>query len=364
MRFGSALALFAGAAAIVAGGIAVVDFQLQRSDRAFFIQENLAAEAVAQGHAIVFPHGMNESAFRWALAEHWVGTPDIVVLGSSHAQLIASDFFPGQRLCNLSVAGGLFTDDLISSEIIDERHRRPRHWYVFVDPWLFETQSAPHASSRRLELNAIDALLSGAKEAPHFPVSAANSPEAMSSPNTGYGLDPILAAIDEHARRWLSQPVIADGENFQTPVIHADGSLQAEPGRALSPAETAVLAQRQFTEKADRHRYGTYTAFDPGLLNVFTNWIRFLEKDGADVTLVFEPYHPAIYTEIVAEPGNRLGEIDRAVREIAGQCGARVVGDYDPAKAGVTGDDFLDGDHLRTSGLKRVLRRTSPHTGL
>jgi hypothetical protein len=357
MRLASTLALFVGAAAIVAGGVAVVDFQLRRNDRNFYAQENLAARAVAQGHAIVFPHGMNEAVFRWALAEQWTKPADVVVLGSSHAQLISGDFFPGQRLCNLSVAGGLLTDDLISSEILDVRHRRPRHWYVFVDPWLFETESSRHWESRGKELAAIDALLAGSKRAPHF--SAATVADKPSSERDGYRLDPIFNAIDEDIRLWLSRPVIADRENFQTPVIHADGSLQAEAGRMLAPSDTALLAQHQFAEKVDRQRYGTFTAFDPELLIVFTNWIRFLEQDGADVTLVFEPYHPSIYPAIVAEPENRLNAIDRAVRDIATQTGAHVLGDYDPAKAGVSANDFLDGDHLQAKGLKHLLRPAS-----
>lgn len=112
----------------------------------------------------------------------------------------------------------------------------------------------------------------------------------------------------------------------------------------------------QRPQSTNVHRYGTYAAFDPELLAVFKNWIQFLEKDGAEVTLVFEPYHPAIYASIVAEPGNRLKTIDQSVRAIAAQCGAHILGDYDPAKAGVTAADFLDGDHLRKSGLKRLLR--------
>ncbi len=357
MRFGTSIALFLGLAAVSAGLVGVVGTQLRNTE--FYVQERLAARAVAAGHAIVFPHGMNESVFRWDLAEEWPRSPDIVVFGSSHSQLVSADFFPHEALFNLSSAGAQLSDHLISWQILRTQHHLPKRWIIFVDPWLFENRAPTDNVSARAEAfaNIERVVADPGKPGPFASKAAAIQTER---PVWTGQLDSLLGAIDERAREWLDRPVIADGRNYQTPIIHADGSLQRESGPPASAAEIGALAKRQFAEKTDRHRYGTFSAVDPNATGVFKKWIQQLRGDGMTVTFVFEPYHPAIYPAIVAEPHNQLSTLDTKIRELAHLLGCQTLGDYDPGKAGMTEGDFWDGDHLQIRGMRKIFGPSAP----
>jgi|GEM_PF-3141367 len=354
MRFGSSFLFFLVGALICGAGITVSNFRLQRAPLDLYVQESRSAKVVAQGHAIVFPHGMNEAAFRWDLAAEIPAAPDIIVLGSSHAQLLSRDFFPTQRLWNLAMAGGSLSDDLITFQILDERHCHPRQWYVFADPWLFEEAKpfTPNWMIRPKALAAIDQRLAQPGQSGHFAKDLADFHATQTQ--AVYQLDPVLAAVDQVVRGWIDRPVIADAAVYHVPIIRADGSMEDQSKRSRSTAEVTALALRQFNEKIDRHRYGTFAEIDSESVRVFENWIRLLRQGDAGVTLVFAPYHPAVYPVATAERNNRLKDVEAIFRRIATDHGCEVVGNYNPAKAGVTPDDFSDGDHLKVVGLKKL----------
>jgi hypothetical protein len=126
-----------------------------------------------------------------------------------------------------------------------------------------------------------------------------------------------------------------------------------------SPEQVRALALRQFAQFSDRHRYGNYGKIDENSWKLFASWINECRQQGRNVVLVIPPYHPAIYSTIVADQANQMKTVEARLHELAAQTGVRLLGSYDPQKAGVSADDFHDGDHLRETGLRKLLANWS-----
>lgn len=327
-----------------------------------FELENRAARALVDQHPIVFPSRINEPMLRWSMAEQLEKVPELILLGSSHGLQVSSENFRRHRLLNLSISGAMLADHLISTEILTRRAKRPRVWLVMVDAWLFDHDVdfvTWHAHPQ--EILRMENTLSKLEDPPLPDVFGPRVERFLSASKTAkYSLDPLLKQVDRVGCRYFDHVVIPD-RDFQATLMAPDGSLQPSSDKQqITPAEVRSLALRQFAYSGDRHRYGNYPKVDEDLWRLFERWIQFLQKDGGRVYFILSPYHPAIYKQIVANPQNQLRTIENRLWETSLRLSVPVIGSYNPEIVEVSDDDFYDGDHLRETGLTRLLDPALP----
>jgi len=64
-------------------------------------------------------------------------TPDVIVLGNSHAAMISTDMFPHQTtLFNMSISGASLEDLLIMWQVVKVSNRIPKRIVLEIDPWM------------------------------------------------------------------------------------------------------------------------------------------------------------------------------------------------------------------------------------
>jgi len=358
MRFFRACLLALIVSACTGGAIWEINRELAKRSPAENTElETRAATALVKHHPIVFPSRISEPVLRWSIAEQMEQTPELVLFGSSHGLQMSSENFAHHRLMNFSISGAMLSDHLISSGIIVRREKRPRIWLVMVDAWLFNPDvdfQAWHA--RPQEIAWMEKRLSGLEAPPLTPIFGPRVDFFLHwRQKPQYSLDPLLQSFDRLARKYFDDVVIPD-RDFQATIMTPDGALQPSSDKQqITPAQVRSLAVRQYAYSGDRHRYGNYSKVDEDLWRLFERWIQFLQKDGERVYFILSPYHPAIYNEIIANPQNQLRTIENRLWATSVRLSVPLIGSYDPAIVGVGDQDFYDGDHLRESGLTRLL---------
>lgn len=359
MRFVPGFLVLAATAAATAVAVWALGARLRPdSGQAGAWTEKRLAEATLQGKSVLFPAQVDEAMLRWLTAEMLEEAPDIALLGSSHGLQISSDFARPYRLQNFAISGAGFPDHLVTTEILHQRARRPRVWAVFVDPWFFDgTLDFLMWKPRAAHLTAMEARLAAREGAP-FPTVFRERVQEVIRPKLGarFSLEPVLAGLDDLYQRHADTVVETTPGDALGTVLRPDGAIEPAGGRTeIDAAEARALALTQYAQNRDRHRYGTFGRVDEEIWNVFEAWVALLHAEDSRVIFLLSPYHPAIHPKALADPRNHLVAIEARVRELASRNGILVLGSYDPARAGMTESQFVDGDHLRAEGLRHLL---------
>jgi hypothetical protein len=103
----------------------------------------------------------------------------------------------------------------------------------------------------------------------------------------------------------------------------------------------------------DRFRDFAHRA--PGRADAVEKFVRYLNSEGVNVTVLLVPFPPEVYDAMRRLPGRNVADVERDLRASATRAGALIVGSYDPRVAGVTMADFFDEDHLRPEALTRLV---------
>ena len=104
-------------------------------------------------------------------------------------------------------------------------------------------------------------------------------------------------------------------------------------------------------------RFHDFTRGARGRDDALERFVRYLQSEGVSTTVVLVPFPAVVYDASRRLSGDSLAAEERRVRTIAARAGARVVGSYDPRRAGVVTRDFFDEDHLRPEALARLVAR-------
>jgi hypothetical protein len=350
----------AGLTALTVWGVGNWASRTHRVDGTYLIEQRLAAAHV-EGKNVLLPAQVDEATLRWCIAEQLTTPPEIAVLGSSHTLQLSSEAARPFHVSNFSMSGGFLQDHMVTSGILDTRKKRPRVWAVLVDSWFFDLDiDFQQWRSRPHELASIETKLSDMALPPLPPLFRDRVAELL-APKFGakLSLSPVTATLDSFVRQHTHVIVEASVQDALGTVLTDDGAIKAAGNhKDVDVNEARQIALRQFATNRDRHRYGTYSGINPQLWSLYQRWLQFLREDGAQVVIILTPYHPAIYGKIVADPKNQLLVVEDRVRTHAVAVGLPVVGSYDPAKVGMTEEDFFDGDHLREGSLFKLLGNT------
>lgn len=350
-------AMLAAAAIAAAALFALGAWQERQPEMERYVRERKMAEALGEGRAAPVATQINETAFRWETVPRLAAAPRAALFGSSHGLRVTGEMVGTDSFHNFSVSGAVLTDHLVTAELLRRHDRRPHHWIVVVDPWLFHPWLDFGAWRKQAEaLGQIGERLARAAEPRLTRPLAPVAPPPRFPWYRRIALEPLLLRLDTAIREWTERVPDAEALAGRITVFAVDGAVVVPPDvRAISTTAARDLALRQFAVNTDRHRYGTYAPIDDELWAYFTRWLAEVRTDGGRVWLVLTPYHPVLFGRIVAHPDNQLRALEKRLRNHAAEVGDPIVGSFDPALAGIGEAGFYDGDHLREEALAALL---------
>lgn len=344
---------FVPAAALVAAIVAAVNWagdpaQLFGGDR----YEAGIAAALARGDYVAGAANYDDRLVQKYYVEQLDRPKDVLVLGSSRSMQLRAALFPGRTVYNAAVGGGTVEDYLAIYELFHRRGLAPRTLVIGVDPWSFNVQN--RAERWQSLADAYDA----ARARLGLPVAgAAATTGALAQRRwaTLFSWDYFVASLAKLADSKPSGTFTARADDRVAAVVRRpDGSLKYPDDVLATPAaEIAAAAGAQ-------GRACGYQAFDnfvrdDGAFAMLAALVGTAQGDGIAVILFLPPYHPAAHAGLQGcGVLPILADIERRLRDLAAESGARVVGSYDPAVTGCDAAAFKDDMHPKETCVEHI----------
>jgi hypothetical protein len=322
------------------------------------VKEWYVSRFLLSGKHMVPPDHLDEAELRWSMATQLTERPGLAVMASSHGLLITRKTLPIPGLLNFSISGASMAEHWVTTELLRKRGVLPKVMLVYVDPWFFyEKIDWGLWHTRAEDLVAYETRLCFQDQRLKRTFGPRFSQERKNSLRNLYSMDLLLSYLDDiYGHLPFNAHEVANPDEAAFTVLCSDGGLQLNTERwKENGPPSRTLALRQFTMNIDPHRYGSFDVFDENLWNLFLAWLRDCRAQGCEIWIVFSPYNPVIYKEIVANPLNKLHMIETRTRQAAKDMGAKCFGAYDPAVQGFTEENFSDGDHLNGVGVAKLL---------
>jgi hypothetical protein len=283
------------------------------------------------------------------------GRAEVLVLGSSRMQVLRAPCAMRDAHCATFVNGamqGAALDDMLGVYgLYDTSERRPRRVVIGVDPW---TESAASEGWRSLaEERATVVRRAGIAASPRRERLAlwARATRTLATPEYFRLALYSFRRYGPEGIQWRATDRAQNAEKTKLP----DGSVVWSD----VPSDNAERAAARFVSNELAHdaRFHDFAHHAPGRAGPLERFVRYLGSEGVSVTVVLVPFPAAVYDASRRMSGDSLAMVEREVRAMAVRAGARVVGSYDPRRAGVATREFFDEDHLRPEALGRIVGR-------
>ena len=96
-------------------------------------------------------------------------------------------------------------------------------------------------------------------------------------------------------------------------------------------------------------------------MELFEDFVRYLQKKKVEVVLVLLPFHPALYKLFNENPEYRIVvTVEKRLKDFAFQNHVKLIGSYDPGKYQLEGKDFIDLTHGHEIVAEKVFAEYSP----
>ena len=314
---------------------------------------------------------------------------DTVTIGSSRVMQLTKELI-GTSFFNYGVTGGDYRDVMNHFYMLDKYGKLPKRVVLGVDPWLFRADAldkrsnaelfeemqaealghktgyvAPQPSKAYLKADElVQKLTDGTYNLTNLNITTETLPALLDLAYFQGNLDYWWENRDAEA---VSSEVTDTGYVVEyravtdEELVDNDGEIKMGDGSVWYAAHFRNASQEAVTSQAHTHA-GTfvymegYTELEQAQCELFEQFVAYMQSCGVEVIFYLSPYHPFTYEYQQLYKQEVVGgffEVEPYLRDYAAQQGITVVGSYDPTKLGLTGEDFYDGLHVRTSGIAK-----------
>lgn len=303
-------------------------------------EERQVAQLLLQGQDVSMAANFDERMVQRYYIEGLTEREQVVVLGSSRSMQVGSEIF-GPSFFNNSLPGASIEDFLGLYHIYHRRNLLPAQIVLCVDPWLL---NAHNGQTRWKSLRGdVDGFL-----------------RRLPAPRR---LGPGSFPLDKYYELVTPGYFQASLELLAAPQKKPpDGYTKRRDGVWIYPLEkkraTASEVRAQTEEYLSHNIVYSLEEFRkmaPALQSQFEQFVDLALRDQVKMAFFLSPYHPMVYDHLIhSERYQIVADVERYFRSIAQRKGVRVVGSYDPARAGLGEEDFYDGLHPKPGALQKL----------
>jgi hypothetical protein len=313
--------------------------------------EREIARVLASGAMVTDVPNYDDRAIEKVIAPLHSERPEVLMLGSSRMTPMPASAFPGKRFFNAAVQGAALDDLFGIYGLYDAAGRRPNRVVLNVDPWTESWDGDIGGWGALADERATVMRRAG------IPVSPWRERLALAAQKWRTVATPeyfrlSVFSLRHHGVHGVVWRVAEHAQNADRTLL-PDGTIV---WKETTP-EKAVAAAHDFATRGmaldDRFRDFAHRA--PGRADAVEKFVRYLNSEGVNVTVLLVPFPPEVYDAMRRLPGRNVADVERDLRASATRAGALIVGSYDPRVAGVTMADFFDEDHLRPEALTRLV---------
>ncbi len=274
--------------------------------------------------------------------------PGTIALGSSRIMQLDTKLcgLEDGQFFNCALTGADFYDVVGSFYLFDRAEKLPANLVIGVDPWLFNT--GPDATDARSDKKLYAQFLTEKLGIPQEYEAEDPNTKWTSLYSPSYFQSNLKYVLQSEGSVKKPQAVAGDLYGQLTEVKRHDGSLVYSKELREQSQEAVDAAALQQTMNFFLVEY--YDKVDAQRLDIFKQFLSYVQSRGVNVILILTPYHPIPYDNAVEKADHYSGFVstEPAIRRVAAALDIPVYGSYNPhAIKGVTAADFYDGIHCR-----------------
>lgn len=334
--------------------VCIAVFNLWQDPAGIFAGENpykTMAKESCSGKKLVVSGNYDERLFTKNVIELGDNRYDVIVLGSSRIMDIGEQDFPDEiKVRNLGVSGAALEDDIaIWESYVTHMDALPKLVIVGIDPWLFNRHNGENRWKSLTEEYLAGMKRLGLKSDVQKDNERYRSLLSISYTKESWKKyrNPVKP-LEVPLEIWNSQEESAEDKSL----IYADGSRM---GSRKSYREDAEAKARAYVRDKVYH-LEKYKELDEGLRDIFSAWIKSMQKQGIKVIFFLPPYHPLVYDHLQQNIQYKNAfEAGAWAKDFAADQGIDIIGAYNPQEMGVGKDAFIDGMHMKRQYQSRYV---------
>lgn len=274
---------------------------------------------------------------------------DVVVLGSSRAMHINSEFFTTTSFFNASVSSATIEDDIAIYWTMRKKGFIPKIVILGMDPWVFN------------KFNGVDSYKTLSSEygeaASHIKINEKKSDKLVSSKyyellSFSYFQSSIKYLLNNVRQSNKISDFYPTSEKMSDVIIRMnDGSISYDLKYRNRTIEEVRVIAHDFSLKPSM--LTNFMRLDPVLISKFEKFIRLLKSDNVTPVIYLAPYHPDAYNLMTTSDQYHIIEVQKYFTEYAKMNGISIVGSYDPKDLGVEEGGFYDAMHEKPESIKK-----------
>lgn len=293
----------------------------------------------------------NDRLLQKFYAENINQAPDILAIGSSRSMQISQDLFPNETFHNSSVPNATLEDLMTVIEFYLEKGLKPKKVVLGIEPWIFNADNG-HTRWKDFRNEYLAAYH-------HVTNKTGKTKKDFKLIDDKY-LTLLSPSYFQKSLYILFRPksvgefYITDKSEADEPIKMSDGSyVYGKDMRNLTAEQVLNVAKKRIEDKAIG-----YEKFNPQLVDLFEQYISYLQDNGIEVIFYLGPYHPATYKQILeSSKYDIVCDVEIYLRTFASEKGIKIIGSYDPAVADVGIEDFHDWVHARREAVARIFHK-------
>ncbi|MCP4180736.1 MAG: hypothetical protein GY756_23495, partial [bacterium] len=268
--------------------------------------------------------------------------PDILVLGSSRAIIINSDFFQNNRLMNSSVSGANLEDLIAIYQIYKDRKLKIKKVIIGIDPWIFNDNN----SDKRWK------SISKFKNGDLF-----ENFYLFMKYTELFSLSYFQSSWEKLLKNKNKNPKETTNKYNQKATKLIDGSI-IYGERIRHQSRSIILKKAKSYIHGTIYRLENFNIISKNKYKKFKQLIDDMKKKQIQIEFYLPPYHPYVYTKLKSDYPI-VHEIEKVLIKYAKKNNIKVIGSFNPCKLQFSNFDFYDGMHCKPKAVKTLFQKES-----
>lgn len=320
------------------------------------------SEALASGKNVAGFSNMDERIVKARTLEAMKTAPDVAIFGSSRAMMLGEQVFPGLRVFNSSVSGGVLKDYIGLFYQYERKDSFPKYVVLGIDPWLFND----NVVEARWESIASDYK----KMLPLLGYEAAHDDELSFIPQKVLNIISLsyLSKSVEKLRESKNKKKKKKGQSaciVTDAVTHDDFAMVLHDGRHVydkayreKTVEAVESEAVKYATQKPVYHLENFRAISEEKLKLLADFIRYMRGKKIHVMFYLDPYHPTTFELLRQNPVTKIiTETETVVRDFAAKNGIPVLGSYDPTRYDLPASLFYDGMHTKPEADSKIFSK-------
>ena len=305
------------------------------------------AEIINSGNYVTNISNYDHRIFQKHLISNVKRRPDVLIIGSSRAMLINSEYFENQHVLNNSVSGASIEDLVAIYQLYKSKGMFPNKIVIGIDPWTFNENSGQNRwQSLKYEYNRF--------------FSSSHLINSSLATNYDKYLELLSLSYFQNSLKNIPQIIKAKEKPQSTMEKYNATYTKLLDGSLVYGNAVRNATNLEVEEKARKYTQGeiygieNFYSLSPKIIDIFKKFITELKEKEIEIAFFLTPYHPTVY-RVIKDDYSMVVKAEDFIIKYSQTNHIKLYGSFNPEKLGLDASYFCDGMHCKEAAIKKIM---------